>query len=249
MKKGFSAFLLALLLVLTVQAAQAFSFPNIDIPNIEIPDFDFPTPTLKINPDLFPDFPLPSFFPFPEVTPEPEMTPEPEDDNTPQKTKKPSSKKVSDAEVTSFGLYFEEVRPKLTDEWYMFTPLDLSLDGVQVYPLVADNRHIIGEVRLSVSQGLLTVEYELADDVKVGREFFTLFPYLDAVQTVNVKLLNGQALPFEEPIDLTQRFGEDRKLILYLNNTADYDSREDGISEFSADAFRAWMQNMLPLMD
>lgn len=153
------------------------------------------------------------------------------------------------AELTSFGLYFEELRPKLTDKWYMFTPLDLSMDSVLSYPLVANNQSIVGSIRVTVRGTQLVVECLPAEGVKLNRQFFTLFTDLDAIQTLNVDLLGNQGYAFGQPIDIPAAFGEDRKVILYVNNTADYKANLPGVTAFVPEQHRLFMQNLMPLLD
>ena len=211
-----------------------------------------PTPTPTPAPgtiyDPGPLKPLPSGLvrtpsPAPKPTAKPTQKPK-------QPTKKPAqTKALSGAEMTSFGLYFEELRPKLTDKWYMFTPLDLSVDGVLNYPLVAENAHIVGTLRVTVGGGHVKVESLPAEGVKPGRQFFTFFGNLDQVQTVTVSLLEAMAQPFNQEINIQNAFGDDRKVILYLNSTVDFDPQKASISPFVPDQHRIFMQNLVPLLD
>ncbi len=62
----------------------------------------------------------------------------------------------------------------LTDKWYRFTPVDLSVDGVYTYDLAASNLYIIGKVTVTVADGNVTVECDYASrdinvDISVGR--------------------------------------------------------------------------------
>lgn len=76
----------------------------------------------------------------------------------------------------------------------MFAPLDLAAQGMLTTPLVGNNAAIVGNVIITVAAGQLTVTCQPAPGVTATREFFTLFPSLDSIQTLNVDLLAGQAL-------------------------------------------------------
>ena len=39
----------------------------------------------------------------------------------------------------SFGPAFRDVRPGMTDKWYLFTPINLSIQGRQTFDYVASN--------------------------------------------------------------------------------------------------------------
>lgn len=218
---------------------------RVRLPDIRLPDLTnllTPTPVPRATPTPRRDIFIPKLprIPIQLSTPTPQPTDHPD---------KPKTQPQQGHEFTSFGLYFREMRPKLTDEWYMFTPIDLGVEGLQSYPLVADNAWIIGEMRVTIQNGMVTVDYEVANGVRVGREFYTFFPYLDAVQTVNVSLLAGQAFPFRQPISIQDTFGSDAKVIIYLNCTADFSKNLPGITPFNPEAFRPWMRNMLLLLD
>lgn len=211
-------------------------FPN-PTPTPTPPPY-FSNPGDILNPPLFPrpTSALPSANPKPTAKP----------------AKKPPASKggqQKDVEVTSFGLYFEELRPKLTDSWYMFTPLDLSAEGMMSYPLIAGNAHIVGSVSVAVQGGQVTVTYQAAPGVSTNREFFTLFPSLDSIQSLNVQLLAAQARPFGQPINIQQAFGDDRRIVLYLNNTVSFNASQAGVTAFVPDQHRLFMQNLLPLLD
>jgi len=244
------------------------------IPIITVPNVTFytiqptiaptliPLPTIIVIPSLIPiptKTPVPTLIPLPSLIPLPTTappaataTPKPSSaTSTPKPTQGPQPPKSEGGkglEVTSFGLYFEELRPRITEQWYMFTPLDLTAEGVFSYPLVAGNALIVGNLVVTVAGGQLIVLYQAAPGVVTTREFFTLFPSLDAVQTVEIQLLSGQALPFGQPISIQDTFGDDRKVILYLNNIVDHDAAS-GLAAFIPDQFREQMQALLPLLD
>ncbi len=233
------------------QVTQPFPITN---PATQPPDPATPNPT-PVPPTAAPDAtpaapaatPAPTAPP-PVVTKAPAQT-KPKPQAKPAGGDKPRTKTGNQAEVTSFGLYFEELRPKLTEEWYMFTPLDLSQDSVLNYPLVAENASIVGSVRITVQGTQLTVECLPVDGVRLGRQFFTLFTDLDAIQTLHVDLLDSQGYDFGQPIDIPLTFGEDRKVILYVNSTADYEAGLAGITAFVPEQHRLFMQNLLSLLD
>lgn len=187
----------------------------------------------------------------------PEATPKPADPApkppaaTPKPTAKPKppSGSLKGAEATSFGLYFEDFRPRLTDAWYMFTPINLGQEGTLTYPLVAENAWIIGSVTLTVRGGKLTVTYETLKGVSVTRDFFTVVGTLDNLPTVNPTLLAGQKLPFNQPIDIAANFGTDRLVVLYLNNSVNFKTNLAGVTAFVPEQHQLFMQNLVALVD
>lgn len=190
----------------------------------------------------------------PPVTPTPvQATPIP---TKPPKTKPPKTnppvvteKPASGQNICSMGLYFREMRPVLTDEWFFFTPIELNFEGEQVYPLIASNAYEVGELKLTIQNGQLLAQYTVLDGITVLDEFLTFFPNLDSVKTVNVNMLEGQEFQFNTPIDIAANFGEDARVILYMNNAASFNNTVPGLKHFVVEDYRPWMWEIMNLLD
>ena len=105
----------------------------------------------------------------------------------------PKEKEYYKNSVCSFGPQFKDVSARLTDDWYMFTPLDLSRDGVQKYDLIGGNMYVIGEITVTVKDGAVTVDYVYADrSIQAGREYFTFFADIDSVEKSALENLHMQ---------------------------------------------------------
>ena len=50
-----------------------------------------------------------------------------------------------------------DLAPESTDKWYMVTPVDLSQEGEQTFPLVASNIYRVGTATVAVKEEQLTV--------------------------------------------------------------------------------------------
>ena len=173
----------------------------------------------------------------------------------PERTGKPSTPTPAPESAegglvfTSFGLYWREVLPRVTEEWFMVTPLDLSAEGEQIYPLVASGALIVGQVRVTVAGGTVRVDCEIAEGVQVLSEFLTFFPDLDSVKTISLPLLSRQNYPFRSPLSVRSTFGEDRLVLMYINNGIAFDPALPGLSRFDEELYRPWMLDMLTLLD
>ncbi len=127
-----------------------------------------------------------------------------------------------DNTACSMGLTFRDLTD-LTDEWYQFTPVDLSIEGTQTFYLAASNMYVIGEVIVTVEEGNVTVECEyFSDDIKVKSEFCTFLPSLAETVTVNQEELTNYA--FGEPISIEEALAGDTKVLLYICNVVDYNT-------------------------
>jgi len=151
-----------------------------------------------------------------------------------------------DNTASTQGPRFRDLRPELTKKWYMFTPVDLSQDGVQEIEVLAANRYYIGKVILKVSGGMVTIEPKLVRGVNVKSQFVTLFPSLSEVTAVEPEQI-GESLPFGEPIAV----GEDTKVLLFAHFVVDYHDHLPGVRVFyhGEAAHRQLVEKLLGLMD
>ena len=127
------------------------------------------------------------------------VTRRPADNPTDKPTNKPSS--GGGKYMTSEGPLFLSFRQDLTDEYYMFTPMDLSLDNEYHFPLIGSTSQVVGEAKVTVMSGLAIVKYYLVNGVSVDEkdEFFTFFPDIRSVKTVKPSQLGEVRLKFGVP--------------------------------------------------
>ena len=127
----------------------------------------------------------------------------------------------------AFGPAFRDVNPALTDKWYTFAPVDLTVQGRQEFEYIASNRYVIGRVYLFVDGDSVTVTYRNDYDGKGGRtqtkeEFFTFFPDLSSVTQVEPEMLTKQAFAFGVPLSIEKDLGGDTRVLLYVRNRVTY---------------------------
>ena len=234
---------------------------RVDVESTRAPIFT-PTPTLKVfipvdsidlDPPAIKDL-------FPTATPKPTAKPTAKPAQ-PAATKAPSqpagpvgnpgqaSKGFKGAILNPVGLPVLSLRPALTDQWFMLTPIDLADEGRQNYRLIANNRHEVGWVKTIIQDGTLTVQTEILNGVKVIDPFLTFFKDLDDIKTLDVRLLANKRFPLEQPIPIAQTFAEDQKVLLYLHITADYGANVKGMTEFIPENYASYMADLLELLD
>ena len=124
--------------------------------------------------------------------------------------------------VCSFGPSFRETSA-LTDNWYRFTPVDLSVDGVQIFDLIASDAYIIGQVTVTVTDGTVTIDYKyVSDEVKEHSAFCTFLPSL--AETATLELSEMKNYGFGNPISIADDLGGDTKVLLFICNVIDYNT-------------------------
>ena len=122
----------------------------------------------------------------------------------------------------SIGPRFKD-ESDLTDKWYRFTPVDLSVDGVQTFDLIASDAYIIGSVTVTVADGMVTIDCSyVSEDVKVYSEFCTFLPSLGEITTLDQAQL--PSYDFGETISIADAFNGDTKVLLFICNVVDYHS-------------------------
>jgi len=63
--------------------------------------------------------------------------------------------------MSLLGLYLKELKPELTDKWYMVVPVDLREWGTYRYPCAASNLFYLGAVDVTISRKNVKVDYVL----------------------------------------------------------------------------------------
>ena len=254
-----------LLFMLLLNTAAPFSASAVFIPDLDL-DLALPTlwipPAATATPKLFTLLPIPiPPFDFPkDPTETPAATPKPTPKPTPKQTKKPAKATPNPTEapkagsvMTGEGPLFLSFRNDLTDQYWMFTPIDLSLEGQFNYPLVAGARHVVGEVKVEVQSGMAVVSYMLAGGVVADteREFFTFFPDIASVTSVDPAALQEVKLAFNIPYQVTSRLNTDPNVLLYINIPVSYDENLSGIKGFSFqdEGYLARLSELYPLME
>ena len=151
--------------------------------------------------------------------------------------------------VCSQGIRFRDIAPKLTNQWFMFTPLDLSKDGVSTIPLVAANSVYVGAVTVKVENGKLTVNYQVDYPAMRDDMAFALLPSLDQVTDVDIGMM--KTYPFGREISIQDDLAGDTRVLLYVLGHADYDAMDERNQPFpnNQKEYRELTESLKKLMD
>ena len=127
----------------------------------------------------------------------------------------------------SFGPAFRDVRPALTDKWYLFTPIDLTKQGRQTFEYVASNMYVIGEVYVDVNGDAVRVTYhnyyaDQGGNTETLTEFFTFFPDLKSVKDVNPETMDDLGFRFGQEISIAEDLDGDTNVLLFVRNQVTY---------------------------
>ncbi len=131
--------------------------------------------------------------------------------------------------MTSFGPTTKELVGG--NDWYRVTPVDLAVDGVYTYDLIASNKYVVGTVTITVNAGALTVSYKTNYSVDVKDEALLIY-------ASKADLATGTAVtaPVGAAINAAETFGADTKVLVSLILTGDYDAAGKGLVDASAAA-------------
>ncbi|MBQ9262673.1 MAG: hypothetical protein IJ189_00510 [Clostridia bacterium] len=127
----------------------------------------------------------------------------------------------------SFGPQFRDIKPRLTDKWYMFTPIDLSQQGMQEFEYIASNMYVIGKVYVTVYGDIVMVSYENEGADQEGNtstvsEYVTFFHDLNSVKSVDPNQLGASAFSFDQPIRISEDLQGDTNVLLFIRNEVTY---------------------------
>lgn len=144
---------------------------------------------------------------------------------------RPKQKDYDNNTVCSFGPQFREVSPRMTDLWYMFTPIDLSENGTQTYDLIAGNMFVIGEVTVTVENGRFQVDYRYnSARIEIGREYFQIFPDYKSIGADNLEDFHAQKrFSYGRSYSIADKLEGDTDVILFVCNTVTFKKTTPGI--------------------
>lgn len=146
----------------------------------------------------------------------------------------------SQQEVCSFGPRFQDTCEELTDAWYRFSVVDLSRQGTQVFDLIANDTWHLGYVTVTVDGDWAQVDYVCSEDLKpasswdqvyVYREFFTFFRSPEEVRRLTPRRINSP-FSFGKPFCISEYFGDDRVVMLYVNNLMSFSTGNPYVTRF-----------------
>ncbi len=156
--------------------------------------------------------------------------------------------------VCSMGIRFRDLENPLTNEWFMFTPVDLSVNGAQTYDLIAGDMHKIGIVTILVIGDDVTVTYELNNPaITVYEEFLTFVPSLTALKEMGEELDFEALTPFTfgTSFSIEEQLGGDTKVLMLIRNKVSYREKTRGVKPFENDGldYLTFVEDLKKLMD
>lgn len=146
----------------------------------------------------------------------------------------PKQKDYDQNTVCSFGPQFREISRRITDEWYMFTPLDLSRDGTQTFDLIAGHMFVIGEVTVTVESGRFQVDYSYnSSQIEVGREYFQIFPDYESITFRDMENFHqNKRFSYGRSYSIADKLDGDTDVILFVCNTATFRDNTSGVTRY-----------------
>ncbi len=113
--------------------------------------------------------------------------------------------------------------PKMEDDWKTYAVVDLSMDGVQVLPLVASGLWQIGEVTVTVAGDEVLVEYRMLEgpgttEVQVDSAYLNFYPQLPTKASTE----EPAAFAFGTPLSIARDLGGAFILPMYVELVVDY---------------------------
>lgn len=126
-----------------------------------------------------------------------------------------------------FGPAFRDVRPALTDKWYTFTPIDLTIQGTQEFEYVASNVYVIGRVYVNVRGDEVTVTYhnfyeDAGGNTETLSEFLHFFHDLASVREVEPENMGAPQFRFGQKISIENDLEGDTSVLLFIRNRVTY---------------------------
>ena len=153
--------------------------------------------------------------------------------------------------VCTYGIRFRDLQNPITKDWYMFTPIDLSVEGEQTIDLIAGNLHQIGTATVLVKDGKVTVTTKVNNtrNIAYQEEFLTFIPALADLTALDFEAMTNYA--YGEEISIEEALAGDTKVLLLMRNRAWYEDIADGVNSFNGKGkkYNAYVESLKELMD
>ena len=143
----------------------------------------------------------------------------------------------------SLGIRFRDLENKLTNKWYMFTPVKLT-EGEQTLDLIAANCYKVGTVTLTVAEGKAKVSLNLKRDVKLIDATVAVVPSFAEITSV-------EPASFETYAPDTEIAVEGDQAVLFVLAHVDYDTEAGNVEWFSNNSkdYQKLVEELKALMD
>ena len=143
----------------------------------------------------------------------------------------------------SLGIRFRDLENKLTNKWYMFTPVKLT-EGEQTMDLIAANCYKVGTVTLTVAEGKAKVSLNLKRDVKLIDATVAVVPSFAEITSV-------EPASFETYAPDTEIAVEGDQAVLFVLAHVDYDTEAGNVEWFSNNSkdYQKLVEELKALMD
>ena len=121
----------------------------------------------------------------------------------------------------------QRIKPGITDKWYLFTPIDLTIQGRQTFDYIASNTYVIGQVHVDVNGDIVTVTYhnyyaQDSGNTEAVSEFFTFFPDIFGVTEVEPENMLDKGYAYGQPISIINDLNGDTNVLLFVRNRVTY---------------------------
>lgn len=158
------------------------------------------------------------------------------------------SKEAMAVVFSPLGIPLNELLPDRTESWFMLVPFDVSHPSEMNYPLVADNKYIIGDLSLKITENEIipSADYytDKTEDVNVILHFYSS---LDELTPRRIKY-RYKGLELEEHISLN-KYKNKKVLFMYLRIEGVFDEREKQNKLFDITDYEDEILEMYKLID
>lgn len=126
--------------------------------------------------------------------------------------------------------------PQAEGTWQTYAAVDLSVQGVQTFDLIAAGAWKIGTVIVNVAEDEVTVTCQMDedqntrdiwDDVRVDSEYLNIF-----ADAASIDLSAASSFAFGQPISISGDLGGDTTVALVISNKVDYPAHSPYVTRF-----------------
>ncbi len=127
----------------------------------------------------------------------------------------------------TLGISLDEIINNEDLSTQMLTPIDLMQKGTIEYPIVADNKHIVGSIAVSIGDDEMSLSYHLySERSEILKSSIRFFKDINDITPDTVKKRSRSTL-FDQPFSKSEKFGDASTVLLCLMCDGIYDVKSN----------------------
>ncbi|NLC32248.1 MAG: hypothetical protein GX781_03010 [Clostridiales bacterium] len=168
-----------------------------------------------------------------------------------------ASKKRFAVNFCTLGIPLHEIIYSEEPSAQMLTPIDLGQKGTIYYPIVADNKYVVGLIGVTINDDEMILSYQFFDQrSEIIKPSIRFYADIKSVSQEAV-MKRSTSIKFDQPFSKSKKFGDAAIVLLVMKCDAVYDANSKDNLKIDEDMYlldgeihyTQYMQNLSKLLD